>query len=161
MRTKLGRGVLGKNRPLEMYVEDTNGRSILRLQRGFVYFLSQLEVTQSSGKKLGTVRRRFALFKSRYELRDENGKVFASAERPFWGLWKFSITSSSGADAGYIQKQWAGSLQEAFTDADKFTVDYGGFGWTPAQRAVIFAAAISIDFDWYEDNNKSLKDWFR
>ena len=51
-----------------------------------------------------------------------------------------------------VSKRWGGVLREAFTDADTFRVDFGSNGFSAQQRAVIFAAAISIDFDFFEKN---------
>ena len=61
----------------------------------------------------------------------------------------------SGQERGKVAKKWGGALREVFTDADAFLVDFSDHSWTSAQRAVIFAAAISIDFDFFENNQGS------
>jgi hypothetical protein len=51
-----------------------------------------------------------------------------------------------------ITKKWRGLVTEYYTDADSFGLDFGTCEWTLAQRAVIFAAMISIDYDYFENN---------
>jgi uncharacterized protein YxjI len=69
--------------------------------------------------------------------------------------------SSAGARGGCrvrdslpatVSRKWGGVLREAFTDADSYCVEYGS-GFDEGQRAVILAAAISIDF--FENNQGS------
>ena len=45
-----------------------------------------------------------------------------------------------------IAKKWSGFLQEYYSNADNFSVDFGRHPWTLTQRAVILAAAISIEY---------------
>ena len=45
-------------------------------------------------------------------------------------------------------------LKEMFTDSDNFIIEFGNRPWTAQNRATILAAAISIDFDFFENNNK-------
>ena len=59
------------------------------------------------------------------------------------------------AGEALISKRWGGGLREIFTDADTFMVDFGNGIWTEEQRQVIFAAAMSIDFDFFENNQGS------
>ncbi len=54
---------------------------------------------------------------------------------------------------GAISKKWQGFIKEGFTDADRFLVDFGSEQeWTLSERAVLLCAAISIDFDFFENN---------
>ena len=57
-----------------------------------------------------------------------------------------------GKKVANIAKKWGGALREVFTNADAFLIDYGAANWKAHERAVIFAAAISIDFDFFEQN---------
>ena len=54
-----------------------------------------------------------------------------------------------------ISKKWGGALREVFSDADTFRIEFGTASWTEEQRAVLLAAAISIDFDFFENNQGS------
>lgn len=144
--------VLRSHRPLHIDFLDTAGHALLELTRRFFWFWSDLYVDDSQGVRWGGVHRRFSILYKKYELTDEKGGVFARIEAPFWRLWTFPLFTSSGEKAGEISKKWSGFLREAFTDADTFLVNLGEENWTLKQRGVILAAAISIDFDFFEEN---------
>ena len=151
MRT-IQRMVLRSHRPLEIDVFDMQQNAILHFARSFFFFFSDLHVT-AGGQSLGSVHRRFGIIYKKYDLIDETGAVFARISAPLWRIWTFPLINSAGATVGEISKKWSGLLAEVFTDADSFLVNYGEESWTHSQRAVILAAAISIDFDFFEDNN--------
>lgn len=144
--------VLRSHRPLHIDLLDTTGQALLALTRTFFWFWSDLYVDDDEGVRYGGVHRRFSIFYKKYDLTDEQGRVFAHIAAPFWRLWTFPLKTPSGEAVGEISKKWSGLLREAFTDADTFLVNLGEASWTPTQRAVILAAAISIDFDFFEEN---------
>jgi hypothetical protein len=94
------------------------------------------------------------LLTRRFDMRDAQGKVFATIESPLWRFWTFPVLDAQGQRQGVIRKRWSGLFREAMSDADKFELDFGTHPWTLAQRSVIFAAAISIDFDFFENNQQ-------
>ena len=67
-------------------------------------------------------------------------------------MWTFPVEGADGARTATISKKWSGVLREALSDADTFRIDFGSGGWTDEQRAVILAAALAIDFDFFENN---------
>jgi uncharacterized protein YxjI len=142
------RGIARSHRAFHIDVFTHSKDILLTLSRKFFWFFSDLEVRSPAGEHFGSVHRRFAIFHKRYDLRDQHGDVFASISSPFWRLWTFQLV---GTDAK-IAKKWGGVLREVFTDADTYMIDYGTRDWSEAERAVIFAAAISIDFDFFENN---------
>ena len=84
--------------------------------------------------------------------------VFATIKSPLWRFWTFPLLDAEGREVARIEKRWSGFFKEVMSDADKFEVDVGTHAWTLAERAVIFAAAISIDFDFFENNqNKAAR----
>lgn len=129
------------------------GNRVLGLSRGFFFFFSELEVHDDLARNLGRVRRRFGLIYKRYDLEDSQGKVFAHIKSPRWRLWTFAMQSPDGQELGEITKRWGGALREIFTDADTYRIDLSKF--SDAQKAVVFAAAVSIDFDFFENNQGS------
>ena len=52
-------------------------------------------------------------------------------------------------------KQKRKRIEEIFADADTFRVAIESGTWTGSERWVLFAAAISIDFDFFENNQGS------
>lgn len=173
----LKRWVLRSHRPLDADVVGRDGERLLHLSRPFFFLFSDLEVRAAEGARIGSVRRRFAWLHKKYDLCDEHGQMFATVTSPIWRLWTFRIQDRSGARRALVSKKWGGALREIFSDADTYLVDFTGSEdsgrtprvnaaseypvsvngtlvepWTPEQKAVIFAAAISIDFDFFEDN---------
>jgi hypothetical protein len=148
----LTRGFLRSHRPLEVGVLGRGGNLLIRLSRSFFFFFSNLEIIDQNDRTLGRVQRRFGLLYRKYDLYDDSGTVFATIKGAIWRIWTFPIFDSRGAGEGLISKRWGGGLREIFTDADTFMIDFGDGLWTENQRRVIFAAAISIDFDFFENN---------
>ncbi|MCP3983128.1 MAG: hypothetical protein GY723_01990 [bacterium] len=148
----LKRTFLRSHRGFQIRVMDRENQLLLDLARSFFLLFSDLEVTGALGEKLGSVHRRFGIVYKRYDLRDATGATFARVRSPLWRLWTFPVLSSRGSGDAVITKRWGGALREVFADADTFMIDYEQGTWSNDERAVIFAAAISIDFDFFENN---------
>ena len=140
---------LGSRRPIDVSVANLRRDVLVTLTRPFSFMFSQMEV-KSGGRKLGAVLRRFGIIKRRYDLIDGAGRVFGTIESPIWRLWTFPILDRHGQEQGAITKEWSGLAQEYFTDADNFRIEMGRAPWTVEQRAVILAAAVLVDFDFFE-----------
>ena len=151
----LGRWVarffLRSHRPLDAALCDRTGAVLLRLSRPFFFLFSDLNVSDANGLRVGSVHRRFGILHRKYDLRDSFGRTFGRVKSPFWRIWTFFVKAEDGRDA-VIGKKWGGMLREVFADADTFGVDFSRATWTAEERAVIFCAAVSIDFDFFENN---------
>lgn len=152
---KILRGFFRSHRGFEVDIFNPARQPIMHLARAFFWIFSDLEVTRMDGRRLGNVRRRFGILYKKYDLEDEGGRIFARVESPLWRLWEFPVLNSNEQQVATISKRWGGMLREIFTDADTYRIDFGAQSWTPAQRAVLLAAAISIDFDFFENNSGS------
>lgn len=148
----LARSFLRSHRPFEIGVFDSNGGLALKLMRSFFFLFSNMEIQDPTGRTLGRVQRRFGLLYRKYDLYDEAGILFARIKGPLWKIWTFPVVSTSGIGEASITKRWGGALREIFTDADSFLIDFMQGQWSEQQRRVIFSAAISIDFDFFENN---------
>jgi uncharacterized protein YxjI len=146
------RGFLRSHRRLEIGVFDSAGSLVLSLQRPFFFLFSNLSVSDADIRPIGRVQRRFGILYKRYDLLDQLGTRFARISSPRWRLWTFPVANEDGRRTATISKKWGGALQELFADADTFRVEFNSDGWSNDQRAVILAAAISIDFDFFENN---------
>ncbi len=151
----LKRNFFGSHRSLDVRVHDEAGQPLLRLARPFFFWFSSLDVVEESGEKLGCVERRFGILYKKYDLVDAQGRRFAEIRSPFWRLWTFPVRHVSGVSEATISKKWGGALREVFADADTFRVAFESGSWAAAERLVVFAAAISIDFDFFENNQGS------
>jgi len=147
----LTRWLLRSHRPLEAATVDRSGALVLRLHRPFFWIFSDLNVEDADGARIGSVHRRFGILRRRYDLRDATGRTFARVSSPFFRIWTFPVRADDGRSAT-IGKKWGGVLREVFADADTFGVDFSQATWSAEERAVIFAAAVSIDFDFFENN---------
>jgi hypothetical protein len=156
LEAALLRQFLGSHRPLDIQVTDIGEQQgLLRCKRPFFWFFSNMEVrTAHKNRLLGSVRRRFNILYRWYDLHDERGRLFATIRSPLLRFWTFRIHDKAGNPQGLIAKKWSGLLQEACSDADNFAIDFGTHDWTMAQRCVLFAAALSIDFDFFENNDR-------
>ncbi len=151
----LRRLLLGSHRPLEIDVYAYHNQSVvLHLDRGFFWFHSDLFVFAADGARLGSVHRRFNPFVRVYDLVNQKGRVFAQIRSPFWRWWTFPLLDMNGQRFGVISKKWGGLFREWATDSDDFLVDVGTFAKSLDEQAVLFAAAISVDFDFFENNHK-------
>jgi uncharacterized protein YxjI len=148
------RTIFRSHRPLQVHVADQSAQVLLHLSRKFFFFFSDLYIHDQKNQAVGSVHRRFAIIYKKYDLRDSTGQTFATISSPIWRLWTFPIFDQMGQQRGAISKKWGGALREMFTDADTYLVDFGQ-QWRTEQRTVIFAAAICIDFDFFEDNSNS------
>ena len=151
----LKRNVFGSHRALDVRVHDADGTAVLRMERPFFFLFSSLDVLTEGGAKLGSVERRFGLLHKKYDLHDEQGLCFAQIRSPIWRLWTFPAERKTGPGEAEISKKWGGALREVFSDADTYRVSVDGGTWTGPERWVLFAAAVSIDFDFFENNQGS------
>lgn len=151
----LKRNFFGSHRALDVRVHDASGTPVLRLSRRFFFIFSSLEVALEGGEPIGRVERRFGILYKRYDLVDREGRVFARVKSPLWRLWTFPARHVNGVSLARIEKKWGGALREVFADADTFRVAVEAGPWSAAERRVLFATALSIDFDFFENNQGS------
>jgi hypothetical protein len=142
------------HRPFEIDIFNSAGQPSLALSRPFFFFFSDIAVTRSTGEFLGSAHRRFGFINKRYDLRDAQGNTFATVRSSLFKIWTFAIRDVNDQEVARISKKWTGVLKEVFTDADNFLVEFGTASWSPSQRAVILATSISVDFDFFENNNR-------
>jgi len=146
---------LRSHRPLDVGVFTPEGEQVLRLSRGFFFLFSDLFVATPEGREIGRVERRFGVFHRKYDLKDGHGQVFARIAGPVWRIWTFPVVGDDGHRRATIRKKWGGLLREVFADADTFGIDFERADWSDDECAVIFAAGLSIDFDFFENNQGS------
>jgi uncharacterized protein YxjI len=151
--THLLRWVLRAHRPMEIEVLNQKQEQVLCFKRPFYWFWSDLSVIDSAGEKIGSIQRKFSIINKFYHLCDSNGKKFATIKSPVWRLWSFPVYDLTLKEIGRVSKNWGGMLQEIFTDADKFHVNFPS--WNEEQKSVLLAAAISIDMDYFENNARN------
>ena len=146
---------LRSHRPLDVGVFGVHGEQVLRLTRSFFFFFSDLSVTTPDRNEIGSVHRRFGIVFRKYDLRDVHGHTLARVKSPLWRIWTFPVQGDEGRREATISKKWGGLAREIFADADTFGIDFQEWDWTDVERTILFAAALSIDFDFFENNQGS------
>lgn len=133
----------------------------LTLRRPFFWIFSEITVDGANGQRLGSSHRRFSLIRKRYELRDAAGRTFATIVSPLLHPWTFQVFDAAGQQRAEISKKWAGMTEEMITGAQRFKIDFMNHDWPLAQRAIILATALTIDFDSFESrrNRGSVAGW--
>jgi hypothetical protein len=148
----LKRFVFRSHRSFEVDVFDTHKRPLLRIVRPFYWIWSDMMVYSSDNQLIGSVHRRFSLFFKKYTLRDNRQREFATIKSAFWRIWTFPVYNMTGKEIALISKKWTGFLKEIFTDSDSYLVEYKLVQKLPLHKSLIFAASISIDFYYFENN---------
>ena len=146
------RNLLKLGRPFTMGISVLNTPEIIWLKRRFEFILSRIDVSDED-TVIGTVKQRFSLFKRKYDLNSHltprKLKITGSIFKP----WTFNITANF-RQVGSIKKKYSGFLKEAFTRADTFEITFDDRRLTRIERKLIFAAAIAIDIDYFEQSQK-------
>jgi len=145
---------LGSHRPLELLVFGAADQVAMTLSRPFYWVFSTMSVLGEAGVPLGRVEKRWSLLRKTYDLYDGD-RLFARISSGFFRIWTFPIfDASSGQELANVSKKWGGLLREYVSDADKFRIEFTSPSLTLPEKTIIFAAALSIDFDYFENNNK-------
>lgn len=147
----LMRLLLRSHRPLLIELVNHNKDVLLKLERGFFWFFSDLKIEDSQGLFMGSVHRRFGIFNKKYDLYNREGVQFARIQSGLFSFWTFKVFDLQGREISIITKKWGGIFSEVFTDSDQFGVSLKGVN--SFERVVLLSAAISIDFDFFEDNS--------
>jgi uncharacterized protein YxjI len=147
------RWFLRSHRPFKITVMDKEGHHILSLSRKFFWFFSDLDVSFNN-KSYGSIHRRFSLFFKHYDVKNSDGSFAFKVRSPFWRIWTFPAKDNSEKEIGLVTKKWQGLLKEAFTDSDAFMIK-ANHGLETETKILLFCCGISIDFDYFENNQGS------
>lgn len=131
-----GRLCLNSGRPFTLRVKDARGLDILVLERGIdcslccgLFCPDSLRVTDAAGNLLGSIGEECSLLYPKFKLNDATGLTRMKADGPVCpmacgGSVTFGLRTPDGARIGQISKEWAGIVQELFTDADNFSMSF-------------------------------------
>ncbi len=145
----LMRQFVGHWRTYEIHIFDAARNVIVRAIHPFRWFFQRLEVVSGDGRAIGTLQQRFAFFSKSFDVEDAQGRVIMTVRSPIWKPWTFPF-EKAGRQVGAVMKKWSGAITEIFTDADTFRIEYGAPELTPDERALLLAAGIFIDMQYFE-----------
>jgi uncharacterized protein YxjI len=145
----LARMFFGHWRRFEIHFFDNARKLALRVVHPFRFFFQRLEVSSDSGRELGAIQQRFAFLWKRFDVTDPSGRLLLRVSSPLWRPWTF-VFKRDTRELARVEKKWSGMLQEAFTDADRFRVAFESPELNPDERALVLAAGIFIDLQYFE-----------
>ena len=149
----LARMFMGHWRTFELTVFDELRRPFLRALHPFRFFFQRLEISDASGRFLGALQQRWAFFSKRFDVIDAQGTVLLEMRSGLFKVWTFPFFRGE-AEVARIEKKWSGLLVEAFTDADRFRIQFGG-RVSPLERRLLLAAALFVDLQYFEQKAKN------
>jgi uncharacterized protein YxjI len=145
----LARWFLGHYRTFEIQFFDLQRVPLFRAIHPFRFFFRRLDVYLTDGRFVGRIQQRFAFFSKRFDVQAANGEVVLSVSSAFFRPWTF-IFRRADRELARIEKKWAGSLTELFTDADRFRILYPVRELSFEHRLLVLAAAIYVDLQYFE-----------
>ena len=146
----LVRLILRNRRPMNIVIWDKEKKEVLHMKRPFYLFRSKITVAHNH-RILGNVRKRFSILRAYYDIIRNSGKKIGLIKSEH-GSRQYSIINPGGSSIGTINKKMSGLRQEILTDADNFFVGFPS-AWSSEDKALVLAAAISIDMDFYEKSS--------
>ena len=148
------KAILNIHRPSHLLVQDQKGNIILHLYRPFWFFFSKLIIKDTQGRILGKVQRKFSLFHKAYVLSVfQKKEPFAMIKSNLFKIWTFPVLDIQKKPIAEIKKKWNKAIKEILTDLDILSIQLHHLPLS--QKIVIFATAISIDFDYFESNHSN------
>ncbi|NMO15314.1 scramblase [Pyxidicoccus fallax] len=130
------------------------GTVALALERPWSFLFARAHLYAWDGRELGTIQQRFTFLGRRLDLLSPGGAVVATAEGPLFKPWTFRILQR-GAEVAVVRKRWSGLLQEAFTDADTFTLEFAPECTDARLRQMILGVALLVDLTYFDNRDNS------
>jgi hypothetical protein len=145
----LFRQSFGHWRPFSIQVSDSQGALEYVGKHPFRMFFQRVEVQDRAGVPIGAIQRRWGVLMKAFDVQDRSGKVLFRVRSPFWRIWTFEFKRER-VTAAVIVKRWGGIVKEAFTDADRFSVEYKDPAMTTEEKLLVLMAGIYVDLLYFE-----------
>ena len=155
------RGVLGAlSRNLNPFYRNVtecvtgNGTVALKVVFPWALFLRRAEVHAWDERLLGSVRQRFHLIRTRLDVLGPGGQLLLEIRGPmfrffFWRDWVFDVFQQ-GRLVARVKRQWPGWFQEAFSNADNFSVEFEPELRDGRIRQLLLAETLALDLTRFE-----------
>ncbi|RIA82653.1 Scramblase-domain-containing protein [Glomus cerebriforme] len=140
------------HRKFNAMIMDLEGQLILKIRRPFAWINSRIFISTNNEQLIGEVHQQWHLWRRRYNL-FINQKQFARIDAGFLS-WDFNIENEHGDVLGSVNRNFSGFAREIFTDTGQYVIRMESAqnsfrNLSLDERAVILAAAVSIDFDYF------------
>ncbi|MBK8557606.1 MAG: RNAase [Lewinellaceae bacterium] len=130
--------------PFEVIVTTPDGKPVLRVERGWTFLRSVVQVFDENDTLQGKFRQRLLSLGGKFDILDEYDVVRCTVTGK-WTAWEYKFMEGEHVIAE-ITKKWAGIGKEFFTTADNYTVSIDRYVKPDNDvRLLILAAAVCID----------------
>lgn len=145
----LFRQTLGHWRQFEIHFFNTNRQLMMKAVHPFRWFFQHMDVYNDQSRYLGCIDQKFSIISKKFNLYNSQGKLLLEVNSGFFKIWTFEFMVGE-KKAARITKKWSGLLAEAFTDKDKFLVEFINPNMSEEERQLVLAAALFIDLQYFE-----------
>ena len=129
--------------PFEIEIKGLDGKKILKVKKGFSFFLSKIQVFDENDSLVGIFKQRLS-FNTNFDMLDKREKLVCNLKGNFIG-WNFKFLRGD-TEVGLVTKKWAGIGKEMFTSADNYILEIKNKVEKDSPlRLLILAAVICID----------------
>ena len=129
--------------PFEIEIKELEDKKILKVKKGFSFFLSKIQVFDENDNLVGIFKQRLS-FNTNFDMLDKREKLVCNLKGNFIG-WNFKFLRGD-TEVGLVTKKWAGIGKEMFTSADNYILEIKNKVEKDSPlRLLILAAVICID----------------
>ncbi|CAJ0639928.1 9201_t:CDS:2 [Entrophospora sp. SA101] len=152
------RQVFRTHRRFSALILNEQAEIVLKVHRPFAWINSHIFIYEGQDNELiGEVQQQWHLWRRIYNL-FVNKRQFARIDAGFWA-WDFNLEDESGGLLGSVNRNFSGFAREIFTDTGQYVIRMDSVEGSVRplsldERAVILAAAISIDFDYFSRHSE-------
>jgi uncharacterized protein YxjI len=130
--------------PFEIEIKGLSGKKILKVKKGFSWFLSKIQVFDENDNLVGIFKQRLFPIGNNFDMFNESENLVCKLKGNFIG-WNFKFLKRD-TELGLVTKKWAGIGKEMFTSADNYVLEIKDKVEKDSPlRLLILAAVICID----------------
>jgi len=145
----MARLFMGSGRFESVELRNASGDIVLRLQERFSFPFSTHNITHADGSPWFQIKQRWGWFKRKFAIWGD-GSPDMGIRGPMFRPWTFWVDEES-KQVGKITKRFSGLGKEAFTDADKFDVEFLAPVAYQEQRLRMLVMGLVIDLKFFEN----------
>lgn len=130
--------------PFDVELRTPSGEVLVRVRRGWSFFLSSVDIYDEKDQRLGYFKQRFFSVGGKFDVFNKEDKHLCTL-RGKWTSWEFTF-EREGREFAMVSKKWAGLGKEFFTTADNYVLKIEeDVPKNHPIRSLILAAVMCID----------------